>query len=245
MPRLFIFIAFSTLILWSSCKHDPIGPGQLAPPEPFICESPVVTDYTNDCDQDTVYYSQIAVLLNASCGSAAMACHFTANDDNSEVDLSSYEGIINSDIIDFDEADESEIVDEIADGDMPPSDGQMILNDHYSAELQNMLITWIEQGALENECISDCDTTQVASFGNDIYPIIYYNCISCHWDESLNAGVCLTNYESIKTYALNGKLVRSIKWQTGVEPMPFASNKIPQCDIDLITNWVNNGAPNN
>ena len=244
-PHIFTFFSLFTLLAWSSCKHDPIGPGPTPPPEPFICTTPVVTDYVNDCNPDIVYYNQVAVLLNASCGSATMACHSTANDDNDDVDLSSYAGIMASDIVDINDASGSEIVEVISDNEMPPSDAHMVLSNDYKDQLESMLITWISQGAQDNECITNCDTSEIASFENDIYPIIYYNCVSCHWDQSLEGGVCLTDYESIKSYALSGKLVNSITGQNGIEPMPFQSGPIPQCDIDRITNWVNNGAPEN
>lgn len=244
--RLFTLFSLLLLIAWSSCKHDPIGPIDSGlPPETYYCETPAFTSFTNDCNSDSVYYNQVAVLLNASCGSSAIACHITANDDNSDVDLSSYAGILNSDIVDTNDPSGSEIVEVISDNEMPPSDAHIVLSNDYINELESMLTSWISQGALNNECISDCDTTEISSFENDIYPIIYYNCVSCHWDQSLSGSVCLTSYENIKAYALNGKLVNSITGQNDVEPMPYASSPIPQCDIDLITNWVNNGAPQN
>jgi uncharacterized membrane protein len=87
----------------------------------------------------------------------------------------------------------------------------------------------------------NCDTTNV-SFSADVQPVINANCVSCHAPGGQQESTPLTNYNEIKTYADNGKLVG--RTQNSSLPMP-PTGLMTQCNQDIIEAWVNAGAPNN
>lgn len=95
-----------------------------------------------------------------------------------------------------------------------------------------------------------CDTANV-TFGNDIMPIITANCNvagGCH--DAAGAAVSgydFTEYGGIHSQATYDILVNDINGtpSAGHHTMPKNLPKIAQCDINKITRWVNQGAPNN
>ena len=161
MKGLFIsLLALSTLFILDSCTHDPIVTPVTpeTPIEPIICNTPEESSFTNECNPDTVYYSQIAVIFNASCGSNTTGCHNTATDDNKHVDLSTWWQVMNSGdpddedykLIDLVNPTESKILEEIDDNDMPYDEGLMHISGAYRDELYSTILQWIQQGALNN-----------------------------------------------------------------------------------------------
>ena len=94
--------------------------------------------------------------------------------------------------------------------------------------------------------IFDCDTNFV-SFQMDIYPIINSHCTTCHGGPSLSAELALETYVQIYTSATdpyNGIINRISRLEGDPLMMP-GSYRIPQCQIDKIVAWVNQGALNN
>ena len=94
--------------------------------------------------------------------------------------------------------------------------------------------------------ISDCDTNFV-SFGMDIYPIISSHCTMCHSDPSPSAGLALETHAQIYQSAIdpyNGVIDRISRPEGDPLMMP-GSYRIPQCQIDKIVAWVEQGALNN
>ena len=93
--------------------------------------------------------------------------------------------------------------------------------------------------------ISDCDTNFV-SFEMDIYPIISSHCTMCHGGPSPSAGLALETYAQIYQSAidLNGIIDRISRFEGDPLMMP-GSYRIPQCQIDKIVAWVEQGALNN
>ena len=88
------------------------------------------------------------------------------------------------------------------------------------------------------------DNTEL-SFKDCIAPIINDNCgSSCHSAASAFGGVILTNYEEIKVYVDNGRLPIVIDPEDQTELMP-TTGKMPEINITLIKNWINQGALNN
>jgi mono/diheme cytochrome c family protein len=53
------------------------------------------------------------------------------------------------------------------------------------------------------------------------------------------------SYTAVKTQVTNGKLLGSVKHAAGYSPMPQGGNKLSDCQITQITNWINAAAPNN
>ena len=84
------------------------------------------------------------------------------------------------------------------------------------------------------EINSDC--TVVPSFSNCVQPIINSNCISCHDD---NSAWSLTNYSLIKDMVNNKDLLNRVK--TDMPP----TGLMPENEIQIIENWINDGLQNN
>lgn len=93
---------------------------------------------------------------------------------------------------------------------------------------------------------SECDTNFV-SFEMDISPIINSHCTMCHGGPSPSAGLALETYVQIFQSAsdsYNG-IVNRISRSEGDPLMMPGSYRIPQCQIDKIVAWVEQGALNN
>ena len=112
-----------------------------------------------------------------------------------------------------------------------------------SAEI-NLITTWIQQGAQNNSCTSDCDPAAF-TFATTIQPMIQTHCQGCHSGNNPSAGLSLTNYNQIQTIALNGSLIDSINATGGFTLMPYQSNALSDCKKQQLQAWVDAGAPNN
>ncbi|RYZ52206.1 MAG: hypothetical protein EOP49_09985 [Sphingobacteriales bacterium] len=91
-----------------------------------------------------------------------------------------------------------------------------------------------------------CDTVNI-TFAAKIAPILNGNCTSsgCHSGSAPAGGYNLTTYQGAKAAVDNNRLIGSITHASGFSPMPKNLPKLPDCDIQKITIWVNHGAPNN
>jgi hypothetical protein len=92
---------------------------------------------------------------------------------------------------------------------------------------------------------SDTCGITVFTYSGAVAPLMTSNCTRCHNTASPRGGIDLSIYEGVKTVALNGRLLGSIKKQTGYRPMPPGNNKLHDCKILQIEKWVRAGAPNN
>lgn len=95
--------------------------------------------------------------------------------------------------------------------------------------------------------VPDCDSTAM-SFESDILPIVNEHCSSCHGGLTPTAGLLLETYDQIKTSANNstysGMINRIEREKNDPLLMPMGY-KLPQCQIDQIKAWVNQGSLNN
>lgn len=95
---------------------------------------------------------------------------------------------------------------------------------------------------------TSCDTTGV-SYDVEITAILNANCKSCHQPGSGSySGINLYDYAVISGLALDGKftygtLLSAVMHQGGAPFMPQNGPMLQDCDINKITAWVNNGAP--
>jgi hypothetical protein len=89
-----------------------------------------------------------------------------------------------------------------------------------------------------------CDTVAV-SYNADVQAILQLRCNGCHGGAFPSAGIDLTTHENVLIYANGGGLLGSIRHESGFSPMPKSAPKIPVCEINKISAWINNGAPNN
>ena len=228
---------FLIVLLWC-CQHDPL-------------EGPPGSDPNNGggggggapelCDPDSIYFQQsVLLLIVSSC--AIPGCHDpgAAEDD---VILNNYNNIINTGDVDPFDLNGSDLYDVITEDDpdklMPPPDEFPSLTEDEIAIIRN----WILQGALNNSCESaSCDTTNV-NFSSSIEPIFSAKCTGCHSGDTPQGGISLTNYAEISSESLFGDVLAAVQHQEGVTNMPFNSPQLPQCEIELIRIWIENGAP--
>ena len=90
----------------------------------------------------------------------------------------------------------------------------------------------------------NCNTTAI-TYLIDVQPVIQSKCYQCH-DSSTNFGqVNLDSYQSVRQFALNGRLFGAINHENGFSPMPKNAAKLADCDIQKIAVWINEGALNN
>ncbi|MCD6011200.1 MAG: hypothetical protein K0Q79_1062 [Flavipsychrobacter sp.] len=98
--------------------------------------------------------------------------------------------------------------------------------------------------------VNPCDTTNI-KYSTDVQPIIATNCYrpgsGCH--DAAGAAASgydfETNVSRLQDAVANGRLLGSIHWQPGFSQMPKNNPKLSDCEINKITRWVHQGAPNN
>ena len=83
------------------------------------------------------------------------------------------------------------------------------------------------------------------SYSTAIAPLLNTNCTRCHNATTTRGGINLSNYDGVKAVAINGRLMGSIKKETGYKPMPPGNNKLQDCQIRQIEKWVQAGSLNN
>ena len=90
------------------------------------------------------------------------------------------------------------------------------------------------------------------SFSNDVYPIIKSRCINCHGGQKVEEGLVLKTYSDLMAGSDNGPVIMPgdaansllIELITTLE-MPKKGPKLTPPQIQLITDWVNQGALDN
>lgn len=97
----------------------------------------------------------------------------------------------------------------------------------------------------DDDIVDTCETENI-SYASKVSVILQENqCISCHNATSAQGGIVLDDYNTLKNVVDGGRLLGSIKHESGFSAMPQGGAKIAQCDIDQIEAWINDGALNN
>lgn len=89
-----------------------------------------------------------------------------------------------------------------------------------------------------------CDTTNV-TYTNDIIPILQRECYGCHGSSAPGGGYTLNTFAGVTVSVNDGSLFGAVSHETGFSKMPKGGNQLPECDIQFIRTWINQGAPNN
>lgn len=111
--------------------------------------------------------------------------------------------------------------------------------------------TWNNEETLypdETGTDPNCDGSTEVTFSGTIQPIITSRCISCHSASAAansGGGIRLDTHANIKLRADNGSLAGVINHAPGYPQMPQGGAKLSPCQISLIEEWINEGAPNN
>lgn len=235
-----IFILLGGIFIMQSCTHEP-EEITVNDDDPGNGEDPPPGGEEGNCHPDTVYFvNDILPLINSSCGTTG--CH-DAQTQQDGVRLTDYQSIIQTgDVVAFNPG-ESEIYEVLLEDDpekrMPPPPNDPLNNDQIE-----LIRKWIEQGAINNECTEQCDTTNV-KYATHVFPVIEETCLGCHSGANPSGGVFLENYEDIKTYAQNGKLTGTINHDAGFSPMPQNGEQLSFCKRLAIEKWIEDGMPDN
>ncbi len=102
-------------------------------------------------------------------------------------------------------------------------------------------------------------TTQAAhsasgevSFSKDVMPVLQSRCINCHGGQRTSEGLDMKTYESLMAGSQNGSVVTpgdaansSFVTLAAQGKMPKRGPKLTPAEVQLLTDWVNAGAPNN
>lgn len=229
MKRNLVVILVALIASVSSCKHEPIIPDfgkTLAP----------------ICDADTVYFeNDILPFLTANC--AQSGCH-DAGTAQDGIILASYDDLINSDVIEPGDSEDSELYEVLIETDlrdiMPPTSTSIELT---AAQISNVA-TWIDQGARNNGCEDlICDSVNI-SFSEHVLPIIEQRCKGCHLGSGSIGGFALTNYEEIS--GISGyALYEVMNHEEGYSAMPPNSPKLDSCKLQVVRVWIEEGALDN
>ncbi len=233
-PKYLLLFLVSALAGLVSCTHDP-----------ELTVTPVPDDttsiITSSCDPDTVYFvQQVLPLMQSGC--AKSGCHDAGTHEEGVI-LDSYSSIVATGGLNISEPTKSKIYKMMVRTDderMPPPPAPA-----FTAEQRSLISTWIGQGARNNSCVeSGCDTTNVA-YSTNIKPLIANNCLGCHSGSNPGGGIGLSTFQDVRAIADNGKLFGTINHLPGFSPMPRNGNKLSDCQIRMVTLWINQGAPNN
>ena len=88
-----------------------------------------------------------------------------------------------------------------------------------------------------------CKTDDV-TYSAVIAPIMQANCNVCHAAGIQLGGVILDSHNKVLVQVNNGRLLGAIKREPGFSPMPQNQPKLPDCTIEKIEVWIQNGALN-
>ena len=226
------FSIIVVLLLIVSCEHETIEPDQ-----------PTISNSENSpCDSNKVYFkNDILPIFISSC--AFSGCH-DAGTAASNVVLTSYEKIIDSDVVRPGRPDNSELYERITETDINdrmPLGGERLLQEHIDKIEQ-----WIIDGALNSSCneSKNCDTTNV-TYSGAISKILNQKCTGCHSGNNPGGGINLTAYSGVKAIADDQRFLNVVLHAPGYKAMPLGGQMLPDCEIETIRIWINQGAPNN
>jgi hypothetical protein len=113
-----------------------------------------------------------------------------------------------------------------------------------SAKDKDKIKSWINFGAINSNCSTNCDTTKF-TYSGEIKPILETWCTGCHNASNPSGGYDLSNYNGAVKAVTNNVLIGSITYSPGLIGMPQNGGKMNDCNIKLITKWVISGYPNN
>jgi len=111
--------------------------------------------------------------------------------------------------------------------------------------------TEVSQGTAPTETSAGAATASV-SFSKDVLPILESRCFNCHGGERVGNGLRLGSYEDVLAGSENGPVIVPgdaahsllVELVTN-QKMPKRGPKLTPPQVQLITEWVNSGAPNN
>ena len=204
------------VIVLPGCRHEPYIPDDMAQ----LC-----------------YDVDIKPIMLSNCAYAG--CH-DAITKKEDIDLSSYESLMASDVVEPGKPRSSElykVLFENGDDKMPPPPKPSL-----SSDAESHIYLWILQGA-KNDCPTNlCDSSNV-SYTHFIKPFNESYCKSCHLRPSPSGGVPLENYADLKAIGIDGSFVGTLTNAPGYHLMP-PGNQLGSCEIKKVEKWIREGYSN-
>ena len=230
-------LILAAIVFLTSCRHEP----PFAPLEDL-------TDNGNGggggeetvpCDPSVVYFTQqIQPLLISNC-TMGDGCHSSATDDNDWIDLTNYQGLMSSGVVQ--DGDLWEAINESDPDDIMPRPPQTPL----TADQIALIGHWIQQGAQNNGCEdATCDTLNV-TYSGTIRPVIQARCQGCHSGATPQGGLDLSSWSVLNSVAQDGRLEGAIRHLPGFTAMPRNAPALPDCRVRQFMLWIESGSPNN
>ena len=90
--------------------------------------------------------------------------------------------------------------------------------------------------------IKPCDTTDI-TWESPVRGILQQYCVMCHGPSFAAKGVRHDSYESEKIVINDGRLRGVINHLPGYSKMPKDRGKLPECELNILNTWLDNGAP--
>jgi len=104
---------------------------------------------------------------------------------------------------------------------------------------------------VQNSSSSGVSSSNV-SFSKDVMPILQATCIKCHGGDKTEKGLDMTSYTALMAGSQRGAVVvpgnaanSSFIHLVANGNMPKRGQKLSASQIQILTDWVNAGAPNN
>lgn len=227
--RLLAFFMLTLIVVLISCKHDSL----------IDFSDPTVSI---DCDPDTVYFqNDILPMLVSNC--AKSGCHDGLGRVDEMAPLTNYETVMSSGYVNPFNANSSKLIEAVTNGEeefMPPAP-----NTALNSTQITLLRTWINQGARNNACEGGACDTSAVTYSVQITNILDNYCIGCHNSTTASSGIDLSSYSGVADIAGDGSFLGTVTFEAGYVAMPFGGNMLPECKIDIITIWIENGYLNN
>ena len=195
---------------------------------------------SGSCSDNLVSFKfQVHPILVSNC--AQSGCH-NSKDKAEDISVETYEEVMKE--IRPGNADRSEhyksITEDPNDDDIMPERPR----DPLLASEIKIIGDWINQGAGNTDCSVPCDAT-ATSFKVNIQPLFKTYCYGCHQANDQQGNVSMEDYEHILEYVRDGSLLGSMKHERDYDAMPLYLDKMTDCQIALVENWITEGALNN
>lgn len=174
---------------------------------------------------DTLCFSRdILPIFNSNCAMAK--CHDAITHEEGFT-LTSYSGIMKG--IKAGSLNQSKLYREINENAMPPDKA---LPDSLKARIS----TWIQQGALNNDCpTNDCDTNNV-TLQKTIKPLIAVQCLGCHSGNNPSAGINFENDTQIEDF--REIIACAVMHGQDCKTMPPNNVNLTDCDKAKFRIWA-------
>lgn len=135
----------------------------------------------------------------------------------------------------------------------PPAPEPLATQSSLAADEQPVSVTETASPEMtESSAPAPAAESATISFANDVYPILKSRCLNCHGGESTKKGLSVKTYAELMAGSDNGPVVIPGDAANSLlvelianQKMPKRGAKLTPLQVQLITDWVNQGALEN